>query len=133
MPSFKESSFATRSSPQVTFSLTIRAMSCRISFGTGGRPPRDFQRQYHLNPLRCQRRKVLVLTTTSAWGENMPIQLRTDTSAAEHNLRKFWPFAPNPVHFADCTRFLRTTPAFRRHRPRSEADLGEDAGTRPVP
>jgi hypothetical protein len=41
----------------------------------------------------------------------MPIQLRTDTSAAEHNLRKSWPFAPNPVHFADCTRFLRTTPA----------------------
>jgi hypothetical protein len=39
----------------------------------------------------------------------MPIQLRTDTSAAEHNLRKSWPFAPNPVHFADCTRFLRTT------------------------
>jgi len=39
----------------------------------------------------------------------MPIQLRTDTSAAEHKLRKSWPFAPNPVHFADCTRFLRTT------------------------
>ena len=39
----------------------------------------------------------------------MPIQLRTDTSAAEHNLRKSWPFAPNPVHFADYTRFLRTT------------------------
>jgi hypothetical protein len=32
----------------------------------------------------------------------MPIHLRTDTSAAEHNLRKSWPFAPNPVHFADC-------------------------------
>jgi hypothetical protein len=43
------------------------------------------------------------------WGENMPIQLRTDTSAAEHNLRKFWSLAPNPVHFADYTRFLRTT------------------------
>jgi hypothetical protein len=41
----------------------------------------------------------------------MPIQLRTDTSAAEHNLRKSWPFAPNPAHFADCTRFLRTTAA----------------------
>ena len=39
----------------------------------------------------------------------MPIQLRTDTSAAEHNSRKSWPLAPNPVHFADCTRFLRTT------------------------
>ena len=70
MPSFKESSFATRSSPQVTFSLTIRAMSCRISFGSGGRPPRDFQHQYHLNPLRCQRMKVLVLTTTSAAGQS---------------------------------------------------------------
>jgi hypothetical protein len=22
---------------------------------------------------------------------------------------KFWPFAPNPGHFVDCTRFLRTT------------------------
>jgi len=40
----------------------------------------------------------------------MPIQLRTDTSAAEHKLRKSWPFAPNPVHFADCTRFLGRWP-----------------------
>jgi hypothetical protein len=54
------------SSPQVTFSLTIRAMSCRISFGSGGLPPRDFQRQYNLKPLRCQRMKILALTTTSA-------------------------------------------------------------------
>ncbi len=35
----------------------------------------------------------------SRWDENMPIQHRTDTSAAEHNLRKSWPFAPNPVQF----------------------------------
>ena len=45
IPSFKQSSSAMRSSPQVTFSLTIRAMSWRICFGSGGRPPRDFQRQ----------------------------------------------------------------------------------------
>jgi hypothetical protein len=37
---------ATRSSPQVMFSFTMRAMSWRISFGSAGRPPRDFQRQY---------------------------------------------------------------------------------------
>jgi len=39
----------------------------------------------------------------------MTTQLRTDTSAPEHNLRKSSPFAPNPVHFVGCTRFLRTT------------------------
>jgi len=33
------------------------------------------------------------------WGENMPIHLRTGTSAAEHNLRKSWPFAPKPRAF----------------------------------
>jgi hypothetical protein len=43
--SFKDSSSAMRSSPQVTFSSTIRAISWRISFGSAGRPPRDFLRQ----------------------------------------------------------------------------------------
>jgi hypothetical protein len=43
MPNFNESSAASRSSPQVTFSFTIRAMSRRISFARAGRPPRDFQ------------------------------------------------------------------------------------------
>src|ERR1039458_685152 len=66
MPSFSESSSATRSSPQVMFSLTIRAMSWRMSLGSGGRPPRDFQRQYSLKALRCQRTKVLGVTTMSA-------------------------------------------------------------------
>src|SRR5664279_2676651 len=66
MPSFSESSSATRSSPQVTFSLTMRAISWRMSFGSGGRPPRDFQRQYNLKVLRCQRMKVVGVTTVSA-------------------------------------------------------------------
>jgi hypothetical protein len=39
MPSFKDSSSAMRSSPQVMFSLTMRAMSWRISLGSAGRPP----------------------------------------------------------------------------------------------
>ena len=39
----------------------------------------------------------------------MPIQLRTDTSAAEHNLRKSWPFAPNPRAFRRLHELLRTT------------------------
>jgi hypothetical protein len=166
-----------RSSPQVTFSLTIRAISCRISCGSCGRRPRDFQRQYHLKPLRCQRRKVFVFTTTSAacqsnkrdqnnrhngrrrgvgvvgsdglgsrraafartrsrrpkppasvkswsrtggcpgaiptewrkrnkdyakrvrWDENMPIQLRTDTSAPEHNSKKILAICTEPRAF----------------------------------
>ena len=65
-PNFNESSAAMRSSPQVTFSFTIRAMSWRISFGSAGRPPRDFQRQYNLKPLRCQRMNVSGVTTASA-------------------------------------------------------------------
>ena len=39
----------------------------------------------------------------------MPIQLRTGTSAAEHNLRKSWPFAPNPRAFRRLHEVLRTT------------------------
>src|SRR5208337_4994775 len=58
MPSLRESSSATRSSPQVMFSLTMRAMIWRMSLGSAGRPPRDFQRQYRLKPLRCQRTNV---------------------------------------------------------------------------
>ena len=33
----------------------MRAISWRISLGSGGRPPRDFQRQYSLKLFRCQR------------------------------------------------------------------------------
>ncbi len=66
MPSFSQSSSATRSSPQVMFSLTIRAMSWRMSLGSGGRPPRDFQRQYSLKALRCRRTKVAGVTMASA-------------------------------------------------------------------
>jgi hypothetical protein len=37
--------------------ILISRISSRISSGTIGRPPRgrDFQRQYDLNPARCQR------------------------------------------------------------------------------
>jgi hypothetical protein len=37
--------------------ILISRISSRISSGTVGRPPRgrDFQRQYDLNPARCQR------------------------------------------------------------------------------
>ena len=51
MPNFNESSEAIRSSPQVTFSFTILAMSWRISLGRAGRPPRDFQCQLELEAL----------------------------------------------------------------------------------
>ena len=48
--------------------MLILRMSFRISSGTVGRPPpgRDFQRQYDLNPARCQRTMVSGFTIASA-------------------------------------------------------------------
>ena len=49
----------------MTFSSTIRAISWRISFGSAGRPPRDFQRPWNWKPLRCQRMNESVVTMVS--------------------------------------------------------------------
>jgi hypothetical protein len=48
--------------------MLISRISRRISTGTVGRPERgrDFQRQYDLNPARCQRTTVSGLTSVSA-------------------------------------------------------------------
>src|SRR6202163_3278063 len=48
--------------------MLISRISRRISSGTVGRPPRgrDFQRQYDLNPARCQRTMVSGFTIANA-------------------------------------------------------------------
>src|SRR5262249_60089487 len=45
IPSFSDSSSATRSCPQVGLLLAISTIKRRMSFGNGGLPPRDFQCQ----------------------------------------------------------------------------------------
>jgi hypothetical protein len=66
MPSFTDSSAATRACPQVGFSSDIRMMSLRIFSGRRGRPTRDFQFQNSWKPLRCQPMSVSGLTITKA-------------------------------------------------------------------
>jgi hypothetical protein len=73
---------ATRSSPQVMFSLTMRAMSRRMSWGSAGRPPRDFQRQYSLKASRCQRTKVRGVTMASASFQSKSRDQRTNDNRA---------------------------------------------------
>jgi hypothetical protein len=48
--------------------ILISRINSRISSGTVGRPPRgrDFQRQYDLNPARCQRTMVSGFTIANA-------------------------------------------------------------------
>jgi hypothetical protein len=48
MPSFTDSSAATRACPQVGFSSAIRMMSLRMFSGRCGRPTRDFHFQNRL-------------------------------------------------------------------------------------
>ncbi len=56
-----------RGMPQSGFSLDIRRISARTSASIFGRPCLlDFQRQYSLNPFRCQATTVAGLTTTRA-------------------------------------------------------------------
>jgi hypothetical protein len=66
MPSLSESS-ATRSWPQVGFSRAMRTINSRISWGTGGLPGRDFQRQNSRKPFRCQPSRVPGFTTIRAF------------------------------------------------------------------
>ena len=66
MPSFTDSSAATRACPQVGFSSAIRVMSLRMFSGRRGRPTRDFHFQNSLKPLRCQPIRVYGLTITNA-------------------------------------------------------------------
>jgi hypothetical protein len=55
IPNFKDSSLATRCSPQVGLSRAIWRKSAWIFFDYAGRPFRfDFQRQRRRNPSRCQ-------------------------------------------------------------------------------
>src|ERR1700730_6208480 len=56
MPNFNESSEAIRSSPQVTFSFTILAMSWRISVGRAGlRIPSHADQDSEVMPIRIPR------------------------------------------------------------------------------
>src|SRR6516225_9016203 len=66
MPSFTESSEATRAWPQVGFSCAICTMSLRMFSGIRGRPACNFHFQNNLKPLRCQPIKVSGLTMTKA-------------------------------------------------------------------
>jgi len=64
--SFRRSSLAMRSSPQVGFSLPMRRIRVCTCAGIGGRPGRDFRRQNSRQPARCQRIIVSGRTTTRA-------------------------------------------------------------------
>jgi hypothetical protein len=65
-PTFSE--FRPRSVPAPTsgFSRAIRRISSRSSYGTSGRPARDFHRHQSRKPARCQRISVSGRTTISA-------------------------------------------------------------------
>ena len=65
--SFRKSSSAIRSSPQVGFSAVIRRISRLTSAETGGLPTGlDFQRQNRRNAVRCQAIRVAGFTITKA-------------------------------------------------------------------
>src|SRR5579872_7013207 len=66
IPSFSDSSSATRSCPQVGLLLAISTINRRMSFGNGGLPPRDFHRQNRRKAWRCQPIKVSGFTLTRA-------------------------------------------------------------------
>jgi hypothetical protein len=66
MPSFTDSSAATRACPQVGFSSAIRTMSLRMFSARRGRPTPAFYFQNSLKPLRCQPIRVSGLTITKA-------------------------------------------------------------------
>src|SRR5712664_2261008 len=74
-----------RGAPHSGFAMLISPMSWRISSGMVGRPPRgrDFQRQYDLNPARCQRTMVSGFTIANAshtLGNNLYRQTNTSRS-----------------------------------------------------
>src|SRR5215471_8972639 len=77
-------SAATRSSPQVGFSRTIRTLNRRRSFGIRGRPRRDFHRHHSLNPLRCQPMRVsgLTIIKASLQGKNRDHKTKEKRAAA---------------------------------------------------
>jgi hypothetical protein len=67
MPSLSNSPWI-RGAPHSGLEMLISRISRRISTATVGRPERDrdFQRQYDLNPARCQRTTVSGFTIVSA-------------------------------------------------------------------
>src|SRR5882672_11940441 len=67
MPSLSNSPWI-RGAPHSGLAMLISRISRRISTATVGRPERgrDFQRQYDLNPARCQRTTVSGFTIVSA-------------------------------------------------------------------
>src|SRR5580704_10028819 len=67
MPSLSNSPWI-RGAPHSGLAMLILRISRRISTATVGRPERgrDFQRQYDLNPARCQRTTVSGFTIVSA-------------------------------------------------------------------
>jgi len=72
IPSFKSSSDAIRSSPQVRFAAAMSAIKCRRSAGNRGRPRGiDFHRQNSRNPLRCHRMSVSGFTTVRSRRQSM--------------------------------------------------------------
>ena len=100
-----------RSSPQVTFSLTMRTISCWISLGSGGRPPRDFQRQYRLKALRCQRTKVAGVATVSALFQSKNETRAEETSGLGRSIAVAGSYVPGSRQAAfGETRFQQPTP-----------------------
>src|SRR5258708_5330622 len=67
MPSLRSSPWIL-GAPHSGLAMLISRISRRISTATVGRPERgrDFQRQYDLNPARCQRTTVAGFTIVSA-------------------------------------------------------------------
>src|SRR6185503_8428885 len=67
MPSLRSSPWIL-GAPHNGLAMLISRISRRISDDTVGRPQRcrDFQRQYHLKPVRCQRMMVSGFTIVSA-------------------------------------------------------------------
>jgi hypothetical protein len=81
-PSFRSSSSAIRSSPQVGFARAIAMISRRRLTGIGGRPDRDFHRQKSRQPWRCHRISASGLTTLSIERQSSNRDNRTSVTRA---------------------------------------------------
>lgn len=81
-PSFKSSSSAIRSSPQVGFARAIATISRRRPTRIGGLPDRDFHRQKSRQPWRCHPMSVSGLTTVSIERQSSSWDSRTSVTRA---------------------------------------------------
>jgi hypothetical protein len=102
MPSFRRSSLAMRSSPQVGFSFPMGRIRACTDFGIGGRPDRDLSRQNSFHPARCQRIIVSGRTTTKASRQSKNRENNARRTHLTGSMRRG--LAPRSTYWASCRR-----------------------------